>query len=88
VLSPAQFGVICFRVHPPGVDDAAQLDALNERVNAAVNASGKVLMSSTRLRGAFSLRLCILSYRTTEADIATVIALVRDAASAARPSAR
>ncbi|MHB1861948.1 MAG: pyridoxal phosphate-dependent decarboxylase family protein [Gemmatimonadaceae bacterium] len=88
VLSPAQFGVICFRVHPPGVDDAAQLDALNERVNAAVNASGKVLMSSTRLRGAFSLRLCILSYRTTEADIATVIALVRDAASASRPSAR
>jgi aromatic-L-amino-acid/L-tryptophan decarboxylase len=77
VLSPAQFGVVCFRVHPPGLDDAAALDALNERVNAAVNATQQVLMSSTRLRGTYSLRLCILNYRTTEADIDGVIDLVR-----------
>lgn len=80
VLSPAQFGVVCFRVHPAGTDDPAALDALNERVNAAVNASGRVLMSSTRLRGAYSLRLCILNYRTTEDDVRAVIALVRSAA--------
>ncbi|MDE3127309.1 MAG: decarboxylase, partial [Gemmatimonadota bacterium] len=80
VLSPAQFGVVCFRVHPPGVDDPAALDALNERVNAAVNATQRLLMSSTRLRGAYSLRLCILNYRTTEADVAAAIALVRASA--------
>ena len=77
VLSPAQFGVVCFRVHPRGVDDPAALDALNENVNAAVNATQQVLMSSTRLRGAYSLRLCILNYRTTEADVDGVIELVR-----------
>lgn len=82
VLSPATFGVVCFRVHPPGMDDAAALDALNERVNAAVNGSHKVLMSSTRLRGAFSLRLCILNYRTTDDDIASVIGMVRTAGTA------
>jgi aromatic-L-amino-acid/L-tryptophan decarboxylase len=80
VLSPAQFGVVCFRVHPPGVDDPAALDALNERVNAAVNASGRVLMSSTRLRGAYSLRLCVLNFRTTADDVAAVMGMVRETA--------
>ena len=83
VLSPARFGVVCFRVHPAGVHDDAALDALNERVNTAVNATQRVLMSSTRLRGAFSLRLCILNYRTTEQDVAGVIRLVRELAGAA-----
>lgn len=84
VLSPATFGVVCFRVHPPGMDDAAELDALNARVNAAVNGSQQVLMSSTRLRGAFSLRLCILNYRTTADDIAAVITMVRTAGTASQ----
>jgi glutamate/tyrosine decarboxylase-like PLP-dependent enzyme len=78
LLSPAQLGVVCFRVRPPGVEGAA-LDALNERVNAAVNATGRHLVSSTRLRGAFSLRLCVLGYRTTAADVEGLIAAVRTA---------
>ncbi len=82
VLSPAQFGIVCFRVHPAGVDDRAALDALNERVNAAANATQQVLMSSTRLRDTYSLRLCILNYRTTEADVDAVIDLVRQCAAA------
>src|SRR5678815_5416699 len=65
VMSPAQLGVLCFRVHPAGMDDAAALDALNQRVNAAMSADGRYLISSTRLRGAFTLRLCILGFRTT-----------------------
>jgi glutamate/tyrosine decarboxylase-like PLP-dependent enzyme len=77
VLAPAQLGILCFRAHPPGVDDASELDVLNERVNAAVNASGRFLISSTRVNGAFSLRLCSHNWRTEEADIDELIALVR-----------
>ena len=76
VMSPAQLGVLCFRVHPVGVDDAAALDALNERVNAAVSADGRYLISSTRLRGVFTLRLCVLGFRTTTADVAGLIRTV------------
>jgi glutamate/tyrosine decarboxylase-like PLP-dependent enzyme len=72
LLSPAQLGIVCFRVATAGLDDAAA-DALNERVNARVNAAGRVLISSTRLRGRFSLRMCILGYRTTEAEVRDVI---------------
>jgi glutamate/tyrosine decarboxylase-like PLP-dependent enzyme len=80
VLSPAQLGVLCFRVHPQGVDDPAALDALNERVNAAVSADGRYLISSTRLRGVFTLRLCILGFRTTTADVEGLIATVVECA--------
>jgi len=73
VLSPAQLGVVCFRVHPPGMDDPAALDALNERVNAAVSAGGRFMISSTRLRGTYALRVCVLSFRTTEDDVCELI---------------
>ena len=62
------------------MDDLEQLNALNERVNDKVNRTGFVLMSSTRLRGALSLRLCIPGYRTREGDIREVLDLVRQTA--------
>jgi glutamate/tyrosine decarboxylase-like PLP-dependent enzyme len=80
VLTPAQFGIVCFRVRPKGMDDQDALNDLNQRVNDRVNRSGFVLMSSTRLRSALSLRLCIPGYRTAERDIRDVLALVRRAA--------
>lgn len=78
VLAAAQLGILCFRVHPRGVDDAEALDALNERVNAAVNGTGRFLISSTRVNGAFSLRVCTHNWRTSRADLDELIALVRD----------
>ena len=80
VMSPAQLGVLCFRVHPFGVDENAALDVLNERVNAAVNATGRYLISSTRLRGVFTLRLCVLGFRTTTEDVEGLIATVLECA--------
>jgi glutamate/tyrosine decarboxylase-like PLP-dependent enzyme len=82
VLTPAQFGIICFRVHPRGEDDESRLNDLNERVNERVNRSGFVLMSSTRLRGALSLRLCIPGYRTRDEDVRDVLNMVRREAAA------
>ena len=79
-LTRAQFGIICFRVHPAGMDGQEQLDALNDEVNRRVNATGFVLMSSTRLRGVLSLRLCIPGYRTRDEDVGDVIELVRKTA--------
>ena len=76
VLSGACFGILCFRAHPSGLDDAAALDSLNERINAAINAGGRYFISSTRLRGTFSLRICVLGYRTTAEDIEELVRTV------------
>ncbi len=81
VLSPARFGILCFRATRAGAT-AAELDALNERVNAAVNAGGRYFISSTRLRGAFSLRICILGFRTTDDDVRGLVSEVIELASA------
>jgi len=79
ILSPAQLGIVCFRARPKGMDERA-LDLLNERINARVNATGRFLISSTRLRGRFSLRLCTQVHRMTEADIDEVLAAIFEAA--------
>ena len=79
ILSPAQFGVVCFRARPAEVAHAANLDALNERINARVNATGRFLISSTKLRGQFSLRLCTHVHRMTDADIDEVYEAIIDA---------
>jgi glutamate/tyrosine decarboxylase-like PLP-dependent enzyme len=80
IVAPARFGVVCFRVRPKDVDDAA-LDTLNERVLARVVGDGRYFISSTRLRGAFALRACILGFRTTEEDIDGLVRAVAEAAS-------
>jgi glutamate/tyrosine decarboxylase-like PLP-dependent enzyme len=79
IVSPARFGIVCFRARPRQVD-AADLDALNERVLARVVGEGRYFISSTRLRGAFSLRACILGFRTAEEDVDGLVRAVADAA--------
>jgi aromatic-L-amino-acid/L-tryptophan decarboxylase len=73
VTSPAQFGILCFRVHPPDEHDEAALEKLNIRANQRINAEGSLFVSSTRLRGRYSLRICVNSFRTTAADVERVI---------------
>jgi Glutamate decarboxylase and related PLP-dependent proteins len=82
ILSPAQFGIVCFRAGPRNVSDTTELDALNERINARVVAEGRFLISSTRLRGAFSLRMCTLGFRTTMEDIRQLFAGIERALAA------
>jgi aromatic-L-amino-acid/L-tryptophan decarboxylase len=88
IVSPARFGIVCFRVRPQGVSEGAALDSLNERVLARVVSAGRYFISSTRLRGAFSLRACILGFRTAEEDIDGLVRSVADAARDVRPALR
>lgn len=73
VLSPAAFGILCFRARPEGTDDERELEELNTRINRAINADGSVFVSSTRLNGTCSLRICVNSFRTEPADVERVI---------------
>jgi len=70
IANPASLGVVCFRYHPRGVAlDAGRLEELNRAIQARVIDTGTAMISSTRLRGTYSLRFCILNHRTTWRDV-------------------
>jgi aromatic-L-amino-acid decarboxylase len=69
-VAPVPFSVVCFRVRPRLFAGTLQdLDALNSRVLDAVNATGDVFLSHTRLNQRFVLRLAVGHFRTTEQHI-------------------
>src|SRR5947207_4239553 len=67
-MAPVPFSVVCFRWKPAGLNDDA-LDEANERLIDAVNQTGDVFLSHTRLRGHVALRLAIGHLRTTERHV-------------------
>ena len=73
LLSPQCLGIVCFRYRGDGSVPAAALDDLNERIQDEIIQSGIAMMSSTRVNDCFSLRFCVLNYRTTEDDLALVL---------------
>ena len=78
-LAPVPFSVVCFRARPRTLAlDAAGLDAFNERVLEAVNGTGEVFLSHTRLRGAVAIRLAIGNLHTREEHVSRAWELVRE----------
>lgn len=73
ILSPATLGIVCFRVRPEGESDEAALEAFNRGIQDTIVDEGTAMISSTRLEGRYSLRLCILNHRSTAADVRAVV---------------
>jgi glutamate/tyrosine decarboxylase-like PLP-dependent enzyme len=70
--------VVCFRHRPSGAADGLDLDAHQDRLQAALEASGDGWLSTTRLRGATWLRAGIVNYLATEADVDRVLERLRE----------
>ena len=79
LLSPQSLGIVCFRFRGTGSAPPAALDHLNQRILDDVVESGFAMISSTRVRGHFSLRFCVLNYRTTEDDVVRTLARIAEA---------
>ena len=58
LLAPVIASVVCFRYKPAGHDEAA-LNALNEKLNHALNDSGKIYLTHTTLNGSYTLRMVV-----------------------------
>ncbi|HEY1654364.1 MAG TPA: pyridoxal-dependent decarboxylase [Candidatus Tumulicola sp.] len=74
VLAPHPLSVVCFRYR--GAEEAT-LDAFNERLMHALNATGELFISHTRIDGAFALRLAIGNLRTQRRDVELAWQLAR-----------
>jgi aromatic-L-amino-acid decarboxylase len=77
LMAPAPLALVCFRACPAsaGTDESARnarLDVLNEAIMHGVNATGKALLSHTKLNDKITLRLSIGNIRTTEKHVRQV----------------
>ncbi len=82
-----ELSVVCFRHLPGGAAAAATmspaaLDAHQDRLAAALEASGDGWLSTTTLNGRTFLRAGVVNYLTTEADIDRLLATLRGLATA------
>jgi aromatic-L-amino-acid decarboxylase len=88
VLAPVPFSTVCFRYRPAGLassgDEAPSaepvLEALNVELENAVNATGHILLSHTRLHGRYVLRLAVGNLRTEERHVRQAWDIVREVA--------
>lgn len=77
LMAPHPLALICFRACPSSVSEK-DLDTLNEAIMHGVNATGRALLSHTRLNDKLTLRLSIGNIRTTEAHVRQVWDLLRE----------
>ncbi len=83
-LAPAPFSTVCLRWRPAALaghlddpDVHARLDAANERLMAAVNATGDVFLSHAKLHDRFAIRVAVGNLRTTERHVLRAWELLR-----------
>ena len=70
LLTPASLGIVCFRINPDGTPVGEEsLEQVNQTVLAKIFWNDRAFISSTLLRGTFSLRMCILNHTTTWDDV-------------------
>jgi len=69
LAAPPSLGIVVFRyVGDPAVPEA-ELEMLNRALLDRLLEEERFIVSSTRLRGSFVLRLCPLNYRTSPSDL-------------------
>src|SRR5438132_6319349 len=83
LMAPVPFALVCFRACPAIEGEAEdvcgkRLDALNEAIMHGVNATGKALLSHTKLNDKLTLRLSIGNIRTTERHVRQVWNLLNE----------
>jgi len=88
-LAPVPFSTVCLRFRPRALagreaepEVAARLDDLNARLMDAVNRTGEVFLSHTRLAGRFTIRVALGHIRGEDRHVARAWELLRREAAA------
>jgi aromatic-L-amino-acid decarboxylase len=85
-LAPVPFSTVCFRHVPVAlIGDETALDAHNAAIMDAVNRTGEIFLSHTKLRGRFTIRLAIGNLRTEHRHVERAWELLRIAAEEVEP---
>jgi aromatic-L-amino-acid decarboxylase len=76
-MAPHPLSLVCFRYHPRSVDNEEALERFNAQLLDAVNATGEMFISHTKIDSAYVLRLAIGNLRTTRSDVEAAWAILQ-----------
>jgi len=68
LMNPASLGIVCFRREVPGCDES-QTATINAWLVAELEATGRAMVSTTRLHGRYAVRMVVLNHLTQESDV-------------------
>lgn len=78
LLAPVDLSLVCFRINDGRPEEA--LNALNKELLGRVNASGKIFLSHTSLKGKFTIRLVVGGRTTAERHVRNAWEIIKSEA--------
>ncbi len=78
-LAPPSLGIVCFRRWFGDTSDETEIARRNAVLARLVEEQGIGLVSSTRLRGRYALRLCVMNHTSSRTDVERVLELIASA---------
>jgi len=79
-MAPTLFSTVCFRALHGAGEPEDRIDRFNEQLLRAINDSGEVFLSHTKLNGRFTLRLAIGNLKTRRRDLERCWEIIREKA--------
>lgn len=81
VMAPVTINLVCFRYRPSNRTlSEEELEEINKALMDELNRSGKMFITHTKLKGKFTLRLCIAQTNTTRGHVQDAWNQLRDSA--------
>jgi len=77
LMAPRMFSVVCFRYHPDGMP-LEDVNIFNQQLLQAINKTGKLYLSHTRLNGNFVLRMSIAQTETRQHHVEAAWRTIQD----------
>ena len=77
ILAPVDFNLICFRYND-GNDDVEHLNELNAKILSAINKTGDVFMTHTKLNGKYAIRIVIAQTNVEQKHIEKLIKTIKE----------
>ncbi len=81
LICPRSMNLVCFRWIPVGIESTEQLNELNNELMNALNQSGKLYLTHTKVNGSFALRMSIGQLNVTKHHIKQAYSIIMETAS-------
>ncbi|MFZ2285808.1 MAG: pyridoxal-dependent decarboxylase [Bacteroidales bacterium] len=81
LLAPVPLNTVCFRYLPEGMSDT-EANRMNEKLNHALNDTGKLYLTHTKIDGKYALRMVTAQTNVTERHVLQAWEMIRKYASA------